>query len=300
MSLKNLSFRDDGTFHILQFTDFHFGHSYDEDLNIVNLVEHHAEKSKPDLIVVTGDLISSFDYKGNESIENPDAPERGYYSAEKNAMEVWQGICDILEAANCPWTFVFGNHDDEGNATKKELLAEAQSFPHCMTRNEGTEPGRIGDHVLNVDDTKLVFIDSGAYSDMPDTGRWAWVKRKQIDWFSEIMQKKMSGAPALIFQHIPLPEFNNLENFKGDMKEKISAPKVNSGFFDAMVESGDVKGVFVGHDHLNDADGFLNEIRLVFGRSFGFNPYCPKQGREDARLIILNKSGKLETKILSK
>ena len=51
------------------------------------------------------------------------------------------------------------------------------------------------------------------------------------------------------------------------------APALNSGFFAALVEEGDVLGTFVGHDHVNDFEGALHGIRLCYGRATGFSPY---------------------------
>ncbi len=56
------------------------------------------------------------------------------------------------------------------------------------------------------------------------------------------------------------------ETCYGQKNERVACAKVNSGFFTAMVEEGDVMGVFVGHDHTNDYWGSLHGIRLCYGR----------------------------------
>ncbi len=291
----SLSTRKDGSFRILQLTDFHYGHSLEEDEAVARLIAEHAQKADPDLIVVTGDLISAPDYLGPDRSVYPEGGRIGYFPGDKNTMDVWKSLCALLEKTGRPWTFVFGNHDDEGNADKETLLRAAMKYPNCLVSDEGSEPGRRGDHVLNVGDARLFFIDSGSQSDSPETSRWPWVKAGQIDWFRNIMREKPSGEPALIFQHIPLPEVNdsNLEGLQ--MREGVCAPKINSGFFSAMVEAGDVRGVFFGHDHLNDGEGERCGIRLAYGRSFGFDSYCLEEGRTGARLIVLGDSGDLQT-----
>ncbi|KAK2436464.1 putative inactive purple acid phosphatase [Trifolium repens] len=48
---------------------------------------------------------------------------------------------------------------------------------------------------------------------------------------------------------------------------------VNSGFFTTLVGAGDVKAVFVGHDHLNDFCGKLMDIQLCYAGGFGYHAY---------------------------
>ena len=49
--------------------------------------------------------------------------------------------------------------------------------------------------------------------------------------------------------------------------EEACAPKLNTGMFAAMKESGDVMGIFVGHDHDNDYAVMWKGILLAYGRS---------------------------------
>ncbi len=296
--MNKLTPRKDGSFRILQLTDLHYGHSQEEDDAIARLIAEHAQKADPDLIVVTGDLISAPDYLGPDPALYPEGGRIGYFPGDKNAITVWRSVCALLEKTGCPWTFVFGNHDEEGNADKETLLRAAMDCPNCLASDEGNEPGRQGDHVLNVGDARLFFIDSGRQSDIPGTGRWPWVKAGQIDWFRRKIRKKPSGAPALVFLHIPLPEAENLSQTKGRLDEAICAPEFNSGFFSAMVEEDNVQGVFFGHDHLNEGEGELCGIRLAYGRSFGFDGYCLEKRRDGARLIVLNADGTLKTTLL--
>ncbi len=296
--MNKLTTQKDGCFRILQLTDLHYGHSQEEDDAIARLIAEHTQNANPDLIVVTGDLISAPDYLGPDMTVYPEGGRIGYFPGDKNAIDVWRSVCALLEKTGCPWTFVFGNHDEEGNADKETLLRAAMECPNCRIADEGNEPGRRGDHVLNVGDARLFFIDSGSQSDIPGTGRWPWVKAGQVDWFRKKMREKPSGSPALVFLHVPLPEVND-STLKGpQMRECVCAPTINSGFFSAMVEEDNVQGVFFGHDHLNDGEGELCGIRLAYGRSFGFDGYCLEKGRAGARLIVLNMSGTLETNLL--
>jgi hypothetical protein len=69
--------------------------------------------------------------------------------------------------------------------------------------------------------------------------------------------------------------------------EEICPPFVNSGFFSALHEAGDVMGTFVGHDHVNDFIGDLYGIRLAYGRATGYNTYGRAGMARGARVIRL-------------
>lgn len=68
---------------------------------------------------------------------------------------------------------------------------------------------------------------------------------------------KPQPAPALPYFHIPLPEYSLLAptNFIGVKQESISSASINSGFLTTLLEAGDVKAAFVGHNHVNDFCG---------------------------------------------
>jgi hypothetical protein len=57
--------------------------------------------------------------------------------------------------------------------------------------------------------------------------------------------------------------------FVGTRKEKACAPALNSGLATAMLEAGDVMGVFVGHDHVNDYVVDWRGILFGYGRFTG-------------------------------
>lgn len=95
-------------------------------------------------------------------------------------------------------------------------------------------------------------------------------------------------APGLVFFHIPLPEYASFDssNFTGVKQEGISSASVNSGFFTTMVEAGDVKAVFTGHDHINDFCGELADINLCYGGGFGYHAYGKAGWDRRARVIL--------------
>lgn len=71
-------------------------------------------------------------------------------------------------------------------------------------------------------------------------------------------------------------------------QEGISSASVNSGFFTTMVEAGDVKAAFVGHDHINDFCGELTGIHLCYAGGFGYHAYGKAGWSRRARVVVAN------------
>ncbi|KAH3731866.1 metallophosphoesterase family protein [Pelomyxa schiedti] len=73
----------------------------------------------------------------------------------------------------------------------------------------------------------------------------------------------------------------NYEVTYGTKGEDVCCPVVNTGLYDAALESGDIHGMFVGHDHHNDYCGSFAahpQLMLCYGRKTGFgysNPEWP-------------------------
>ncbi|MEC0227486.1 metallophosphoesterase family protein [Paenibacillus alba] len=264
----NLKFREDGTFTIVQLTDLHIGGDKDNeaDLRTLALVRAVLVEEKPDLIVYTGDLISSY------GVADPLASFR-------------RAIAPAVESG-LPWAHVFGNHDAEESVTREELMAVARKHSACYSQVGPKELSGVGNYTLTIQGTQsgnaaavLYFLDSGAMA--PDSvGGYAWIQADQIHWYKQqsLAFRERSDAilPGLAFFHIPLPEYNDVwkvGKVSGIKNEDVCCPKLNSGLFAAMAEMGDVMGTFVGHDHDNDFCGTLHEIRLCFGRVTGYNTY---------------------------
>jgi hypothetical protein len=140
------------------------------------------------------------------------------------------------------------------------------------------------------------MLDSGTYNRNKKVEGYGFIKRDQIKWYvnsSKAIKKHCGDVPALAFFHIPLPEYNDVWNLKtcyGEKNEQVCCPKQNSGMFSAMLEMGDVKGIFVGHDHVNDYYGDLYGIKLHYGRATGYNTYGHEDYAHGARIIRLREN----------
>lgn len=106
-------------------------------------------------------------------------------------------------------------------------------------------------------------------------------------------------APGLAYFHIPLPEFWSFDSAnatKGDRLEGTSSASTNSGFFTTLVARGDVKAVFVGHDHNNDFCGELKGLNLCYGGVAGYHAYGLSWWPRRARVVVADLNKKRDGK----
>jgi len=278
---NTLRFRPDHTFTLVQFTDLHWKNGEPDDLKTRALMERVLESEKPDLVMLTGDVI-----------------EGGSCADPANS---WREAVQPMVARKIPWAAVFGNHDDEGALSRRELLAVQQSLPGCLSESGPVGLSGVGNYILDIRASadeqtaaRLYCLDSQSYAE-PKTGGYGWIQPDQIAWYLEQAQTARAAnsgqpLPALAFFHIPFPEYNDVWDkhaCQGHKQEDVCCPQFNSGFFAALREGGDVLGTFVGHDHVNDFVGELDGIRLCYGRASGFNTYGLTGFERGARFIQL-------------
>ena len=262
--MKKLSFNESGEFKIVQFTDLHIG-AYplvEKDLRTLQLIEKIIKEEEPDLIVLTGDLIWT---KGIQE------PSKSYES-----------ILKLLEKSRKPFAIVPGNHDTEETITRTDLLNMEAGMENMVTKEGAVETGGRNNYSVPIYATSgkevasvLYMLDSGAQDAQGLVGIYDWILPEQIAWYVEESKQYHKGSngviPSLAFFHIPLPEYKNitLDNMVGFKNEAICSPELNSGFYTALFEQGDVMGTFVGHDHDNDFCGLYHGISLAYGRVTG-------------------------------
>jgi len=275
-----LRFGTDRTFRIVQATDLHWRKGNCRDRKMLRVLSGALDAERPDLVVITGDTLDS-----SKCAE----PARG-----------WRSVSVPMVRRRIPWAAVFGNHDDEGPMGRAEQMTVQQSLPHCLSQPGPTELPGVSNYVLPILDSEgqrpaalLVLLDVPDAD--PGVEGYGWVRPEQIAWYRETARayREANGGeplPSLVFLHIPLPEYNDVwatGTCRGQQYEMVCCPPINSGLFDAMVETGGVLGVFVGHDHVNDFDGELRGIRLCYGRTGGFNTYGRWRFKKGVRVIQL-------------
>lgn len=175
--------------------------------------------------------------------------------------------------------------------------------------------GQQGESVFH-----MYFLDSGGRLDAqkyPDVrSRYDWIHDSQVAYYQELSsanhkkskttpvepeskpepRKSIETAdeteplPAIMFFHIPLREYlhASVEYWRrtGTMNEKVEPSDVHSSLFRALVDMGEVKATFAGHDHTN-AYCYLREgIQLCTGGGAGLGEaYSDPEFVRRARVI---------------
>ncbi len=286
----SLTFDENGNFKIAQFTDIHYGAEIEEAKESVRLIEETLDAEKPQLAFYTGDIVT-----------------------KRPILQGWDEIIAPAVERKIPWAVVFGNHDDENDVSRKEIMSHLMQKPYCYASYGPEDVKGIGNYVLEVrsrDDQAARYLiyclDSNAYSPVKGIGKYGWFEFNQIRWYREqsaayTTKNGDRPLPALAFFHIPLNEYNQLATTTisanprlkliGARGENECPGGVNGGMFAAMLECGDVMGTFVGHDHVNDYIGVLHGIALAYGRFSGTKKTTYAIDPHGARIIELNAAG---------
>ena len=222
------------------------------------------QTANADLIVFLGDTVHGPDFqKSTEPYE-----------------KYLRRVLDLT--GNTPFATVFGNHDDECDVTKDEILDIISTYPNSLTNGRNYTVDMMGE--------KLLFIDSGSYYDgeesyydIVDDATVAWAK-------SEIM-----GQKAILFQHIIVPDIMTLCDEKpyyvpfwaygdkrsvrlkkdvehiGKMRERPCPPSIPTSELTEL--SPYLKGACFGHDHLNDFELEHMGVKIIQCRGAGYCCY---------------------------
>lgn len=278
-----LKFDTNGSFKIVQFTDLHEGPVIDKTLEVINRI---LDYEKPNLVVLTGDIID------------------GQCKTVDDVKVAISHIAEPMETRCIPWCIVFGNHDDEHEMmTKEEMMKLYMSFKYNISEIGYKTYDRIGNYNLIIESSKnnypvfnIYMLDSGKYA-LKFIGGYNWIKCTQILWYKraalKLKQKYGHLIPSIMFFHIPIPEFKKARkngSLIGKRLEAECCPNINTHLFKTIVKIGDVKGVFVGHDHLNNYYAILKDIKLGYGNYTGYGSYGSDDLPRGARVFLINES----------
>ena len=280
--------KPDGDFKILQLTDIHLGGSvlsYDKDMKALEAVYALLEYTRPDLVIVTGDLCFPV----------------GYASFSFNNTAPVQQFAAFMRNTGIPWAFTYGNHDTESYASSSgndlnelymslswrtsRTLMYPYVQPDIMGRNNQLIELRNADGSLN---QALFLIDSNAYTG-EGLNRYDYIHDDQVEWYrSEVLRLNAEAGhtvPSMIFFHIPLQQYRTAYQlyeqgsdqviwYFGENNErminKVCCSEFPSSLFDVARELGSTTGMFCGHDHYNNMSLEYEGIRLTYGMSIDY------------------------------
>lgn len=281
----NLSFSGDSPFRILQLTDMHLGFgplSKKTDREVMDATKALIERSSPDLVVLTGDMIYPF------------LPKSGTLDNGKQMKR----LISFMDSFKIPYTMVFGNHDVEmGSRNSKEDLADIIKDGTYSIFSEGDKAlTGVGNFIINIlgerdrHISSLLMLDSNMYGNGWFFSGFDCIHNNQVDWaMKEIEMLKMYNPElkAHAFYHMPLADFKHAyEKMKlgdravkykfgsvGELNDYFGISNNKCSFFERAVEEGSIKTMFCGHDHLNTISLVYQDIQLTYGMSLDFHAY---------------------------
>ena len=195
---------------------------------------------QPDLVVFTGDQVY-----------HPSEP-----AAALNAS--------LGPVRGVPYVFVFGNHD-VGRCDRWSYQTMREHVEqHALLVGTSTLRVRRADG----DDLDLFFLDydKGSHeesgSELPES---------HLAWFADRSQATRHG---MVFLHVPPVEFSGVAIQSGSKQENVDHSRVSRLRIQDL--SPGIRAVAVGHDHVNDFCGEMNNVALCYAGGAGYTTY----GRE--------------------
>lgn len=241
---------ENGRFKIMQLADLHLstglgicrepmpvepvaGQKCDADPRTMEFVGRLLDEERPDLVVLSGDQVNG--------------------ETSQDAQTPLFKAAHLLIDRKIPYAAIFGNHDDEGNLKRPQLMSILEDLPYSLSSAGPDEVDGVGNYIVEVlgrgksthSALTLYLLDTHSYS--PDERQFRgydWIKPSQIRWFqgnAQGLQNKHHEYKHMhmnvAFIHIPLPEYREPGNFyKGNWAETPTAPGFNSGFKDVLEE----------------------------------------------------------------
>lgn len=322
------TFNTDRDLKILQFSDIHIGGgimSIVKDKKALNAVAAMITAEKPDLVVLTGDLVYPVPFQAgtfNNGISS-------------------DIVITLMEQLGVYYTVCFGNHDSELYSDyTREQISEKYANPdlkYCLYQPGPEDVDGYGNHVIKVKNSKGIvtnayfILDSHDYTNgdiLGIAGQYDNIHENQVEWYKEnvLTIDKANKAvdpdcgmfPSLLFFHIPLKEYDdawqeykangyqdteNVKCFGGgyyEDNEKVCCGVGDDNLFETALELGSTKGMFCGHDHVNNASLDYKGIRLTYSMSIDYLAYIgiDKEGAQrGCTVITLSKDGDLSVSL---
>lgn len=276
---------------VVQFADLHLTYGFDKlDKLTYKLINDIVKETTPDLVVFTGDQTLSIT-----------APSR------------YKELTRFMESLNTPWTFIFGNHDNDFHSFDRVLGAVSRVDTKNLMFKVGPalNDGGYGNFNINyyydgLPFYNLYFLDSKTeQKTFKPTGvsKYTHFSTDQVNWFrSKVNADKINNVKSTVYTHIPLVQYlNALEesekpNVSGFQGEGVYPQNIDTGFFQTMVDSGVSQAMFVGHDHMNSFVYTHQGIKLGYGRISGYNAYGTIM--RGARVVEIDNTKTLNTYII--
>ncbi len=319
------TFNTDRDLKVVQLTDIHIGGgsmSKEQDAMALNAVAAMLTAEKPDLVVLTGDMVYPVPFQSGT-----------FNNAISTRM-----IITLMEKLGVYYTVCFGNHDSEfyGTHDRSEISAlwADDSLKYSLYQEGPADVDGYGNHVIKVKNSKGIVtnayfvLDSHDYTDGDILGvMWKYdnIHENQIEWYKEnvlaidaankAIDPECDMFTSLAFFHIPLEEYGMawneirdngyedtanaklIDGWLHEDGEKSYCGIYSENFFETMLELGSTKATFCGHDHVNNVILEYKGINLVYGMSVDYLAYSnlkTEGAQRGCTVINLTQDGELE------
>ena len=260
----SLEFSKDGTFKLLQLTDLHFSRNLENNLMTLKLMENLIVVENPDLVILSGDVVSGDDWDHTTS---------GWFES------VWSQAIQPMQKYQIPYAMILGNHDRQGYLTPEQIISNDMRYNTSLTTSRNYYID-VGDH------SRIWMFDSG--NNYCNGKRdWGCVDHEAIQW----AWKQNVKAHSIAFIHIPIPQIlpKLLSNTVGERHENNCHPKTDNGVMD-LAKKHNIKSIHHGHDHGNDYSGIHDGVMIAYGRVSGYGGYNVDNMIKGARVILLREN----------
>lgn len=253
---ENTLSTDEEEIKILQLTDVQFS-SYTGGAIAFHTAKKVIEKTKPDLIVLTGDNVTKMANKGHV-----------------------KALIKFMDSFKIPWALVYGNHDYEAIVSIEKQSELYENSEYCIFKR-GVLRESQGNYYYNLKRNgetiySLIFMNSHKEGFI----------NSQVNWYEETIDEirvdhEGNLIPSILFFHIPLLETKDAYNAyledptigEGKNTENIGTQKTDVKMFDKIKELGSTKYLIYGHDHENYSYMKYEGVTFSYGVKTGKTSY---------------------------
>lgn len=286
--------------------------SVDKDTMALNAVAAMVTAEKPDLVIVTGDIAFPVPFMAGtinnkaeakifaslmESLGVYWAPVYGNHDTESYSLYNRKDISEFYGSSDLKYClFDEGDEDADGYGNReiliknsKGIITQALILFDSHSYAKGSFFGINGKYD-NMHENQIEWykkVVSGLNAQNAEAIEKAYASDAEKN---EAMQK-FGTVPSLAFYHIPSEEYmtawkeycangrKDTENVKwiygttGESGKVFFCGDNPDNLFETMLELGSTKGIFCGHDHLNNFSIDYKGIRLTYGYSIDYLAY---------------------------
>jgi len=252
-------------FRLLQLTDIHFFAGFEDNpdnarkanTRTSDAMRALVEKTRPHVVIVTGDLWHN----------NPDG--RG--------AEFMDFAASQLESLGVPWAYTWGNHDRlDDYAEGHRRFTGARNSLYAGSEHDGNYLIRVTHQHRPV--LEIFCLNTHE----------AGIQEAERQWLVSMAGPEKDRPYRMAAFHIPIKQYAEVwENgtARGFIGEDVCFEQESGQSLDVLARCG-IRTVICGHDHVNDYEGVMQGVRLLYGRSSGLQSYGA---------LTLAKGGKLYT-----